>query len=223
MGDWYYADGDQQRHGPLSQDALIELFHGGRIGLDTWVWREGLPQWRQLSGLARELGLAAPVPAQTEHVRRILAAPSPKRGLSGGVIALLVVAALSIPALIALAAVALPAYKDYVVRARLVGVVAGTRPLRAAVGEYRQRHGSCPGNRDLGMPEGMTIDTSRIALQATVGTFSAGRCGIELRLLRSGETILEGKTLRLEHDAGSGEWECSSELDDRYLPRNCGG
>ncbi|WP_152983968.1 DUF4339 domain-containing protein, partial [Stenotrophomonas panacihumi] len=60
MSEWYYAEGNRQRIGPLPDENLVELYRSGRIGLDTLVWREGLPQWRPLGDFADELALPAP-------------------------------------------------------------------------------------------------------------------------------------------------------------------
>jgi uncharacterized RDD family membrane protein YckC len=65
MSNWYYADRDRQRHGPMEGAALAQLFRDGRIGLDVLVWRDGLPQWQPLSELAGELGLLADAPPVT--------------------------------------------------------------------------------------------------------------------------------------------------------------
>ncbi|MEE7547928.1 DUF4339 domain-containing protein, partial [Xanthomonas sp. Kuri4-1] len=62
MSEWYYAEGNRQRQGPLPADAIVELYRSGRIALDTLVWREGMPQWQPLAEVAAELGLAQSMP-----------------------------------------------------------------------------------------------------------------------------------------------------------------
>ncbi|PZU27720.1 MAG: RDD family protein [Stenotrophomonas sp.] len=57
MSQWYYADAQRERHGPIEADALREKFRAGEIDLDTLVWREGMQQWQPLSAIADELQL----------------------------------------------------------------------------------------------------------------------------------------------------------------------
>ena len=57
MSQWYYADAQRERHGPIEADALREKFRAGEIDLGTLVWREGMQQWQPLSAIADELQL----------------------------------------------------------------------------------------------------------------------------------------------------------------------
>ena len=59
MSQWYYADAQRERHGPIEADALREKFRAGEIDLGTLVWREGMQQWQPLSAIADELQLIA--------------------------------------------------------------------------------------------------------------------------------------------------------------------
>ncbi len=80
MTDWYYADAERQRQGPLAAGGLTERFHQGRLRLDSLVWREGLEEWRPLREFARELALHE-APAETFY-RPVDAAP-PGVSISG--------------------------------------------------------------------------------------------------------------------------------------------
>ncbi|HEY5972882.1 MAG TPA: RDD family protein [Pseudoxanthomonas sp.] len=64
MTTWYYADAAKQRQGPLAATELAQLFHQGRLRLDTLVWRDGLPQWQPLRDFSDELALHQ-APAET--------------------------------------------------------------------------------------------------------------------------------------------------------------
>ncbi len=64
MSDWYYADAERQRQGPLAAEELVQRFHQGRLRLDTLVWREGLADWRPLREFSDELALHQ-MPAET--------------------------------------------------------------------------------------------------------------------------------------------------------------
>ncbi len=59
MKQWFYADGNRQRQGPLEQDALVALFHRQQVGLDTLVWSQGMAQWQPLRDFVSELDLMA--------------------------------------------------------------------------------------------------------------------------------------------------------------------
>ena len=64
MENWYYADADRQRQGPLGADELAQRFHQGRLRLDTLVWRDGMAEWQPLRDFTAELALHQ-TPAET--------------------------------------------------------------------------------------------------------------------------------------------------------------
>ncbi|WP_305804297.1 RDD family protein [Stenotrophomonas sp. YIM B06876] len=57
MSQWYYADAERQRHGPVAAGTLREKFQQGELDLAALVWREGLPQWQPLADFVDELQL----------------------------------------------------------------------------------------------------------------------------------------------------------------------
>lgn len=64
MTQWYYADHDRNRHGPVSGRDLADLHANGQLAPDTLVWREGLAQWQPWQSLMAEvLAPAAPLAA----------------------------------------------------------------------------------------------------------------------------------------------------------------
>ena len=95
-------------------------------------------------------------------------------------------------------------------------------PLKLAVAKHFDQHQACPGNDDSGFgpPEGYA---SGLVAAATVGTFESDRCGIELRLTVPGNDQLDGKAVWFEYDPSTTAWQCSSEIDDKYLPSTCRG
>jgi type IV pilus assembly protein PilA len=232
MSDWYYSAGNNQRQGPLSSDDLIAEFRYGRIGLDTLVWRQNQAQWQPLRDFAIELGLAsdsgAPLPPPLPSSRPAPAAhgratqPAPKSGLSGCMIALIVVVALAVPMVAILAAIALPAYQDYVLRAKTSTALAEAAPLKPAIAGYQAKERACPTNGDaeFGTPE--SYASGNLA-SITLGTFESEHCGMELVLRNAGNERLDGKKIWLEYDPSDASWECSSEIDDKYLPATCRG
>lgn len=64
MSNWYYADAERQRQGPLTAEELSQRFHQGRLRLDTLVWRDGLADWQPLRDFSGELSLHQ-APAET--------------------------------------------------------------------------------------------------------------------------------------------------------------
>ena len=236
MSDWYYAEPNQQRRGPLPAESLRELFQSSRIGLDTLVWRDGQAQWRPLAEFAGELGLldltSAPIPpplppatatppVYSAHTPRPASAP-PKSGLSGCMVALIVAAVLFIPVVGILAAIAVPAYQDYTLRSKVASVIPQATPLKVSVAEHFRQYQSCPGNDDSGFEPPENYATGLVA-SATVGTFDNDRCGIEMRLTVPGNDRLDGKAMWFEYNPADSSWQCSSEIDDKYLPTTCRG
>ncbi|WP_269789888.1 RDD family protein [Stenotrophomonas sp. Iso1] len=57
MSEWYYADAQRERHGPVDAGAIREKFRQGELDLTALVWREGMSQWQPLSAVAEELQL----------------------------------------------------------------------------------------------------------------------------------------------------------------------
>ncbi|KQQ84064.1 RDD family protein [Xanthomonas sp. Leaf131] len=61
MTQWYYADAQRERQGPIDSDTLVARLSQGIIDRSSLVWREGLPQWVALREVAAELGVDTPV------------------------------------------------------------------------------------------------------------------------------------------------------------------
>lgn len=78
MSNWYYADAERQRQGPLTAEELTQRFHQGRLRLDTLVWRDGLADWQPLRTFTAELALhQAPAEIFYNPVEASLAQASP--------------------------------------------------------------------------------------------------------------------------------------------------
>lgn len=62
MTDWYYADADNTRQGPLPPEMLRDLYQGGEVQGATLVWHEGLDAWTPLRDCLQSLmpGAAEP-------------------------------------------------------------------------------------------------------------------------------------------------------------------
>jgi len=235
---WFYAEGNRERRGPLPAENIIELFRSGRIAGDTLVWREGAGDWRPLRDFAAELGLdeAAHPPAvsvpplppplqQQPAVPPGTPAPAARPGLSGCAVAGIIAAATLVALLVIggiLAAIAIPAYQEYLLRSKVAGVRVQLAPLKAGIPAYVQDHGRCPVNGDdgFGAPRsyaGGNVEAVRI------GRFAEGHCGLEARLQAPGQPLLDGKRLWLDYDSQASAWKCSSDMAGKYLPDDCRG
>ena len=245
MSEWFHAEGSRQV-GPVSAEDMGELFRGNRIGLDTLVWREGLPAWQPLRTVVDELGLTA-VPAATAAANvpplpplppgsppappssaapyagaRALPMQAQKKPLSGcamtaviGGAALLVL----VPVCAILAAIALPAYNDYTIRAKVAHSVAALQPLQVQVAEFVNREGRCPTSADPDFPAHDHY-TGQGLSSVQFGQFENDHCGIEATLA-VGESKVDGDLLWQEYDPQASRWECSGDGADKYLPVNC--
>jgi type IV pilus assembly protein PilA len=246
MSGWYYADRNREQHGPVSSDELVTHYRFGRVALDSLVWREGMPQWQPLRDFGDELGLnpaatdtagtpppVPPVPqsppavspASQDRLLRTPVAPVAKKGMSGGKIALIVAAVLLVPCVgvgAILAAISLPAYNDYTMRAKVSQAIAETGSLKLQVETVRTGEGRCPGNGEdgIGTPESYA---SSYVTRAIVGEFDDGTCGFELEFGNTGNTEIDGRKLWWDMGSDHSAWQCSSEIDDKWLPLDCRG
>lgn len=62
--EWYYVDGSE-RVGPISESALKELFDGGTIDSDSYVWTKGFENWEFLKNVSELSHFMESAPAQT--------------------------------------------------------------------------------------------------------------------------------------------------------------
>lgn len=237
VSQWFYAEGNRERRGPISDEDITQLFQSRRIDEDTLVWREGAGDWRPLREFAGELGLdlqnpvsasVPPVPPslppglQTIHTT---SAAAPRQGLSGcaiaGIIAA-VVGVILIAILAILAAIAMPAYQQYVMRSKTTMVSGQLLGLKHQVAEFVATNQRCPINDDEGFGTPESYASGDVA-QVHVGRFEEGHCGLEAFLRVPSHSQLDGKSIWLDYDMQADSWECSSDVDDNYLPIDCRG
>jgi type IV pilus assembly protein PilA len=233
MTQWFYADDARNRIGPISAVELREHYRQRRLRRDSLVWRDGMPQWQALELVAAELELDAvtpdtrvppPLPAAgTPRVSPQVHATPPKQGMSGCLIAVLVCAALAIPAAGILAAIALPAYNGYLQRAKIMEAIAAVQPLQVAVREHVAGENACPdnGSADLAPLLQQLGQSPRIAA-VRVGTLQSGHCAFEITLRGVGVQN-DGKTLLFEaRGDDASQWDCSGgDLPARVRPPQC--
>jgi len=116
-----------------------------------------------------------------------------------------------------LAAIAIPAYQDYTVRAKVSEGLSLAGGAKTAVAETYQSTGSWPtSNSGAGLASSASITGNNVS---SVGV---GNNGV-ITITYSGAPI-NGNTITLTPSDATGSitWACaSSSIDDKYLPANC--
>ncbi|MBC7618354.1 MAG: pilin [Candidatus Saccharibacteria bacterium] len=116
-----------------------------------------------------------------------------------------------------LAAVALPAYQDYTVRAKVTEVILAASGGKLAVAEAAQVSGS--------MPSVLSIATQTTAYVASVvysGTTTGS--GSVIATATSKESKISGGTIVLAGSlgtSGSVDWTCGGSIATKYRPASC--
>ena len=128
-----------------------------------------------------------------------------------------------------LAAIAIPAYQDYIARSQMSEALSLTSGLKTTVAETYSQDASCPTNGTAGIAAASTIKGKYVAKVETAGTSaSTGGCTIKATMASTGvSTGIQGSTLTLElvtsAAGGSVDWKCTSSAAQKYLPKVCTG
>ncbi|MEQ8234294.1 MAG: pilin [Gammaproteobacteria bacterium] len=121
-----------------------------------------------------------------------------------------------------LAAVAIPAYQDYTVRARVTEGLSLASAGKTAVSEYFASNGDLPTTNDMaGMAAANTISGNAVR-SVGVGTDGGGSAG-QIVVTFSGNPI-DGNTLILDPTTSAGKvvWDCTlGDLENKYRPSSC--
>jgi type IV pilus assembly protein PilA len=113
-----------------------------------------------------------------------------------------------------LAAVALPAYQDYTVRAKVTEVILAASGGKTAVAEWFQTKGSLPASGSL------VLNTQTSKYVASV----AQSAGVVTATATAAESKISGSTITMTPaDAGNGvlNWTCGGSIDAKYRPASC--
>lgn len=112
-----------------------------------------------------------------------------------------------------LAAIALPAYQDYVTRAKVATAAVTSGTYKLEIGETLARGAACPrGRRDGDNP---LIASVMFAGEAPQCSFTLTFAGTE-----AVPSSLRSETIEWTH-LGDGEWTCTTTLATRLAPRDC--
>ena len=121
-----------------------------------------------------------------------------------------------------LAAIAIPAYQDYVTRSRVAEGVQMAAAAKTAVAEYGQAMGTLPNsNSQAGLPNALLITGNYVASVA-VGAVPLGA----ITITYNAASGVGGQALQLVPalNIGSVSWICNgagTTVPDNFLPANC--
>jgi type IV pilus assembly protein PilA len=119
-----------------------------------------------------------------------------------------------------LAAVALPAYSDYTVRAKVSEVVLAASGGKTSVAEAYQTLGHMPANATSA---GITSQSSKF-VASTAFSYTNASVGLITATATTAETKISGGTIVLTGTgdaAGVVSWVCTGTIDAKYKPSNC--
>ena len=120
-----------------------------------------------------------------------------------------------------LAAIAIPAYQDYIVRSKVSEGLNMAGAAKLAVAETYDSNGSYPSvaNVSYGLPQATSISGTYVT-----SITAAATTGIITIEYHNTHPDIDGNTIVLTPTAGSGsmKWVCSSaSINNKYLPANC--
>lgn len=121
-----------------------------------------------------------------------------------------------------LAAIAIPAYQDYTIRAQVSEGLNLAGGAKAAVTEYTQDRGAFPGTNTLA-----GISAAAQIKGKYVGSVQVGANGVVTVTYGTGaHSLIQSKTIQLapSTNAGSVEWACTSSggsIANKHLPAAC--
>lgn len=141
-----------------------------------------------------------------------------QQGMSGCLMVFVAAVVLAIPGLGILAAIAVPAYKQYAMRAG--GPVAEMVTLQARIIAFHEEEGRCPSNGEAGIREAHEYGSQFID-RIEVGPTAAGGCGAMIHMREQSGRTADGYLL-MEYQPASGAWQCSNHgLPEAVAPAAC--
>jgi type IV pilus assembly protein PilA len=125
-----------------------------------------------------------------------------------------------------LAAIAIPAYQNYLIRSQVSEGVTLAGGAETGVTEYYSNYGQWPGtNKSAGIASTPTSISGKYVSQLQVGTNGIITAKFSSTSPQAANTKINGQTLVLSPIAsGNGDvhWSCTqSTVDSQYLPSSC--
>lgn len=115
-----------------------------------------------------------------------------------------------------LAAIAIPAYQDYIAKSQATGGLAEISPGKTQF-EIAINENKTP---SVTPTAAGFIGVAASSQYCTVAITNSGD-GIQCTLKNGNATKINGKTITLTRTASTGSWACTSTLDAKYKPGNC--
>jgi type IV pilus assembly protein PilA len=116
-----------------------------------------------------------------------------------------------------LSSIALPAYQDYVAKSSVAAAVADLNPektrIEIALNEYKEE----VYNGDYSVSYVQTGNCSNIEIVEGILTGN----NVTLQCTIKGVSTIEGKIISFIRDHDTGEWECKSDVDVKFRPKEC--
>lgn len=112
-----------------------------------------------------------------------------------------------------LAAIAVPAYQDYLMRAKLMSTFVAAESVKSGVTEAIESNGNC---------QAATATNNDPMIESIRTSGNSPACVITLTLASNPETpsALRGQSIEWQY-AGDGAWNCISAITPKYLPASC--
>lgn len=123
-----------------------------------------------------------------------------------------------------LAAIAIPAYQDYTIRAQVTEGMSLASGVRTAVSEVYQSTGSFPtGNASAGVASPATAISGNYVSQVVVAATGTNTGTITATFGPDANPAIQTQTLVLTGQGGPGsvEWTCAGSVDAKYRPSSC--
>ena len=119
-----------------------------------------------------------------------------------------------------LAAIAIPAYQDYIARAQVTEAVTLASGQKGAITEVRSNIGAWPtSNAEAGIAAASAINGKYVS-QVAVG--ASGVITATMKSASVNDAVKSGTiVLTPTENAGSYSWACTSSLSAKYLPAAC--
>ena len=128
-----------------------------------------------------------------------------------------------------LAAIAIPAYQDYITRSQFAASQTIADGLKTPIQEYVAAKGSCPSDKSAEsaiLPPG-SYEGKYVKSAAVTGTpdTQGGGCIITVTFKQAGSVsaplATKTATFKASNAGGAFTWTCTSEVPNKYLPQVC--
>ncbi|MFW5452618.1 pilin [Thioalkalivibrio sulfidiphilus] len=116
-----------------------------------------------------------------------------------------------------LAAIAIPAYQNYVARSQ---TAAGLADIRGGVTAFEERIQIGGAGAAVLADTGLAAATTRCSAIAVTGNYS-DPADQQIRCTLQGNPQVQGETIQLTRNA-TGQWVCTTSVDEPFRPVGCG-